>query len=161
MHRERLLLLFPRGWQARYGQEFLETLEHRPLTVRDIVDILFGALDAWLSADVRNVTVSPTAHPGGGIMSLKSLMPCDREARAVTPRDALTGAAVMLVGALVFKALARASTTAFPAASHVLADLAFLGPFTISMPFWLMKGQPWKAQTVIVGGTLAILFLIG
>jgi hypothetical protein len=29
------------------------------------------------------------------------------------------------------------------------------------MPFWLMKGQPWKAQTVIVGGTLAILLLIG
>jgi hypothetical protein len=29
------------------------------------------------------------------------------------------------------------------------------------MPFWLMKGQPWKAQVVIIGGTFALLVLIG
>ena len=32
---------------------------------------------------------------------------------------------------------------------------------TISMPFWLMKGQPWKAQVVIVGVTLTMLIAIG
>jgi hypothetical protein len=30
----------------------------------------------------------------------------------------------------------------------------------ISMPFWMLKGQPWKAQVVIVGGTLALLVAI-
>jgi uncharacterized oligopeptide transporter (OPT) family protein len=29
------------------------------------------------------------------------------------------------------------------------------------MPFWLMKGQPWKAQVAIVGGTTAFLIVIG
>jgi len=33
-------------------------------------------------------------------------------------------------------------------------------PFVISMPFWLMRGTNWKAQTAIVGGTLAILVVI-
>jgi hypothetical protein len=28
---------------------------------------------------------------------------------------------------------------------------------TISLPFWLIKGQPWKAQVAIVGVTLMLL----
>jgi len=161
MRHDRLLLLFPPGWRARYGDEFLATLEQRSLNSRQVIDILFGALDAWLSADVRNVSASRAVAHEGGLMSLKSLMVCERPPTAVTPRDALVGAAVMLAGSIVFKVLARASTDVFPAASHTLTDLAFLAPFTLSMPFWLMKGQPWKAQTAIVGGTLAILLLIG
>jgi len=161
MRPDRLLRLFPPGWRARYGDEFLATLEHRSLNSRQVIDILFGALDAWLSADVRRVSASGAAAHEGGLISLKSLTVCERQPTAVTPRDGLIGAGVMLAGSLVLKTLARASTDAFPAASHVLADLAFLAPFTLSMPFWLMKGQPWKAQTVIVGGTLAILLLIG
>jgi hypothetical protein len=158
---EYLLRLYPPAWRARYGQEFLAALEHHSLGIQGVVDILFGALDAWLSIDVRNVTAARGAGSEGELMSLKSSVLCRRESVSVTPGDALAGAAVMLVGSLIFKTLARASTATFPVASHVLTDLAFLGPFTLSMPFWLMKGQPWKAQTAIVGGTLAILLLIG
>jgi hypothetical protein len=161
MRHEHWLLLYPPTWRARYGQEFLATLEHHSLGIREVIDVLFGALDAWLSSDVRNATVSRLTPSEGGLMTLKSLLACEQKAASVTPRDALVGAAVMLVGSLVFKIMARASTAAFPTASQVLMDLAFLGPFTLSMPFWLMKGQPWKAQTVIVGGTLAMLVLIG
>ena len=161
MRPERLLLLYPPRWRARYGDEFVAILEHRSLGIRDVVDILFGALDAWLSADLRSVAAARTTSHDGGLMSLKSLLVCEPRPTAVTPRDGLIGAAVMLAGSFLFKTLARASTGAFPVASHVLADLAFLGPFTLSMPFWLMKGQPWKAQTVIVGCTLTILLLIG
>ena len=161
MRYERLLLLYPPAWRARYRDEFLAMLEHRSLDSRQLIDVVLGALDAWVSADVRNMSASRTVPHEGGLMSLKSLLVCERQPKAVTPRDALIGAVVMLVGSLIFKTTARASASAFPAASHVLTDLAFLGPFTLSMPFWLMKGQPWKAQTVIVGGTLAILLLIG
>ena len=30
----------------------------------------------------------------------------------------------------------------------------------LSMPFWLMKGQPWKAQCAIIGGTVLFLTVI-
>jgi hypothetical protein len=76
-------------------------------------------------------------------MLLKGLS-CGRTTGGVTPRDGLYGAAVMVAVALLFKALA-------------LNELSFPVAFTASMPFWLMKGQPWKAQVVIVGGTLALL----
>ena len=39
----------------------------------------------------------------------------------------------------------------------VLLSIAFFGSLTLSMPFWLTKGQPWKAQAVILGTTLVIL----
>lgn len=161
MRRDHLLLLYPAAWRARYGQEFLATIADRSVGIQDVIDILFGALDAWLSSDVRNATVSRVAPIEGVPMTLKSLVGCERKTATVTPRDALVGAVVMLVGSLLFKILARASTAALPMVSHVLTELAFLGPFTLSMPFWLMKGQPWKAQTLIVGGTLTILVLIG
>ncbi|HEY7291779.1 MAG TPA: hypothetical protein VH583_18215 [Vicinamibacterales bacterium] len=161
MRHEHLLLLYPPGWRARYGQEFLATLEDGSLTVREVIDIVFGAFDAWLSTDVRRMSVPRLAPDEGGSMMLESWLTCEREAAAVTPRDGLIGAAVILIGSLTFKILARASTTVLPTASHVLMDLAFVGPFTLSMPFWLMKGQPSKAQTLIVGVTLAILVFIG
>ena len=44
---------------------------------------------------------------------------------------------------------------------EILTNLSFPGSLTLSMPFWVMKGQPWKAQVVIVGVTLALLIAIG
>ena len=68
-------------------------------------------------------------------------------ARGVTPRDGVVGAAVMIAGAWACKALGQ-PTLAFPLS------------FTLSMPFWLMKGTPWRAQAAIVGVTSALLVLI-
>jgi hypothetical protein len=30
----------------------------------------------------------------------------------------------------------------------------------LSMPFWLLKGQPWRAQVVLIGGILLVLTAI-
>ena len=45
----------------------------------------------------------------------------------------------------------------WPVTGDVLMNVAFMGTLTLSMPFWLMKGQPWKAQAVIVGTTFILL----
>jgi hypothetical protein len=42
-----LLRTYPRTWRARYGDEFMAVLE-QGLTWRGAVDVLFGALDAWV-----------------------------------------------------------------------------------------------------------------
>ncbi len=44
-----LLRLYPRWWRRRYGAEALDILEARPFTLTALVDLLAGALDAWLS----------------------------------------------------------------------------------------------------------------
>ncbi len=58
-------------------------------------------------------------------------------------------------------ASAAAMHQGLPLTGDLLKSLVFPAAFTLSMPFWLMKGQPWKAQVAIVGGTLALLGLIG
>jgi len=42
----RLVSLYPAPWRARYEDEFLAVLESRPLTLRDRLDVVAGALDA-------------------------------------------------------------------------------------------------------------------
>ena len=44
---------------------------------------------------------------------------------------------------------------------EVLKGLAFPVSMTVSMPFGITKGQPWRAQAVVLGGTLVFLILIG
>jgi hypothetical protein len=92
---------------------------------------------------------------------LKSLMVCESKAR-YTQRDGLIGAGVMLMATLVLTLAGVAARRAgYPVAAELLISLSFPVSLNLSMPFWLMKGQPWKAQAVIVGGTTLLLFVIG
>ena len=43
-----LIRLYPRHWQARYGDELADLIESRPLRPFDLLDIALGALDAHL-----------------------------------------------------------------------------------------------------------------
>ena len=158
-----LLLLYPRAWRQRYGEEFLTIIGQGSLRLSEVIDIASGAIDAWLSADVRRTTLASQTTPvEGGSMSLKTLLICEPKHVGVTPRDGLIGAAIMLGAALLFRLLSVSTIRAgFPLAGELLKSLVFPGSFTISMPFWLMKGQPWKAQLAIIGGTLVILVLLG
>lgn len=48
----RLVRLYPQAWRERYGEEFLALLEERPASVKDLLDVARGALDAWLRPQV-------------------------------------------------------------------------------------------------------------
>lgn len=43
-----LVRLYPKGWRERYGPEIEALTEHRPVTVRSILDLLRGVIDAHL-----------------------------------------------------------------------------------------------------------------
>ena len=154
----RLLRLYPRAWRDRYGEEFLSTVGDRTLTTQDVIDIFAGAIDAWLSADVQRVTRMAAARVGGEPMTMKSLALCQPASARYSTGDALIGAAVMLGATFVFLVLGVAAGRAsWPVTADVLTSLAFPASLSLSMPFWLLKGQPWKAQVVMTGGTLALL----
>ena len=74
----------------------------------------------------------------------------------------MIGAAVMIASSIV---LVLIGTVLKQSGAETLSDsvfnLGFLVSFAVSQPFWLTKGQPWKAQVVILGGTLVFLFAIG
>ncbi len=166
----RLLRLYPPAWRARYGDEFLATVGDEPLSARNVFDIVMVAIDAWLSADVRNATRAWSAADGGGTAKavngggmpmLKTMLQCGRTRSGVTPRDGLIGAGVMLAASFGLSGLGiLAYRSGYPAMGEALKGLAFPASFTVSMPWWLMKGSPWRAQGVIIGVTLLILIAL-
>jgi hypothetical protein len=163
---DRLLHLFPRAWRERYGDEFLATAGSGPLNMQQFVDIVSAAIDAWLSTDVRNATGTFHAVPSGGKsmipMTLNSLIACERRNARYTKRDALIGAGVAIGASLLFSMSGIAARRAgWPMTGDILVQVSFPVSWTLSMPFWLMKGQPWKAQVAIVGATLVLLGAAG
>jgi len=160
---QRLLRLYPRAWRERYGEEFLATVGHDSLRLQQVIDIVSGAIDAWLSTDVRHATAPSSVEPsGGGPMTLKYLTACERHQARYTMRDSWIGAGVMLAATLILVVAGIGARHAgWSVTGEMLVSLAFPGSLTLSMPFWVMKGQPWRAQVVIVGGTLALLIAIG
>jgi hypothetical protein len=61
----RVLRLYPRPWRERYLDEVADLLAARPPTLRDQVDLLRGALDAWLHPQV---TARSSANDDGPIV---------------------------------------------------------------------------------------------
>ena len=163
MRAERLLRLYPRAWRERYADEFLETVGHSALRLQQVIDIVSGAIDAWLSPDVRRATATgQTDANKGEPKMLKSMLVCGRSELRYTTRDALIGAGVML--GLTFLSLwlaAAARSNGWPVAAEMLTSVGFFVAQIVSMTFWLLKGQPWKAQTVLVGSTVGALLAIG
>ena len=156
---EHLLRLYPRAWRERYGEEFLATVGHGTLRLQQVVDIVSGAIDAWFSADVRSATAAERgAKRGGTPMALKSLLDCGRTTPRYTRRDSLIGASVMLFGTLILTVAGLAARrSGWPATGEILKGMAFPGSLTLSMPFWVLRGQPWRAQVALVGAMLLLL----
>jgi hypothetical protein len=157
---ERLLRLYPRAWRARYEDEFRALLGDQRLHPQQVIDVVSGAIDAWLSSDVRNVVLSERATDGGGTAMTKLAMCGERNLRFTT-RDSLLGAGVLIASTAVLTALALAARgQGWPVLSYVLTIFAFPGSVMLSMPFTFLKGQPWRAQVVFIGGILVVLAVI-
>ena len=162
-----LLRLYPPAWRARYGEEFLATVGDDVLQFRQVFDIVMVAIDAWVSSDVRKATrdykVAPEGllNGGGGLPMLKAIMACGNKRSGVTLRDGLIGAVVMLAISILCSGTGIVlHRSGWPVTGEILKGLAFPASFTVSMPWWLMKGTPWKAQAVIIGGTTLFLVVI-
>ncbi len=95
-------------------------------------------------------------------MTLKSMLVCTPTKVRATRRDSLIAAGVMLGATLLFASIGVAARReGWAIAAEVFLNFGFLGALTLSMPFWLMKGQPWRAQVVVVSTTFALLVAIG
>lgn len=157
MTAQRLLRLYPRAWRHRYGDEFLAVVGPGRVTLQQAIDIVSGAIDAWLSTDVDTATRFATARGGSMIRTVV----CRKPGPRYTTRDSLIAAAMMLAltSAFAFSGIV-ASREGWTIASKMLLNLSFIVPFTVSMPLWLMKGQPLKAKAVLIGTTVAFLVAI-
>jgi hypothetical protein len=156
----RLLGLYPRAWRDRYGDEFLELLGEESLSLQATIDIVAGAIDARLGG-VRPAGQKPAADGAvgtdrGGLML--RMMACESKKLRMSTTDALISAGIILamavVGSVAGVWLRRAG---LDQAAEFVLYMTFPFSLVVSMPFSFLKGQPWRAQAAIVGGTTMIL----
>ncbi len=65
-----LLRLYPGRWRARYGEEVSALLEARAMTWRDRLDLVRGALDAWIHPPTPSRVPVVAALVGGGLWTV-------------------------------------------------------------------------------------------
>ncbi|HEY7474032.1 MAG TPA: hypothetical protein VH679_03410 [Vicinamibacterales bacterium] len=165
MKADRLLRLYPRAWRERYGDEFLELVGDRPLTVAQLIDSVSGAIDAHLSSDVRATTVARRSdirlEGEAAVLNTPKIVCYHDIAAPFSKRDAWIGAAVMIAATAVFSTAGILfDRVGYEALGDAAKAFAFPASLLLSMPFTYVKGQSWRAQCVLVGIPLAILALI-
>jgi hypothetical protein len=163
MRPEQLLRLFPRGWRARYGDEFLAVAGNEHLGPRQMIDIAACAIDAWTSSEVRRATreFRSDGSPGEQLMSKTLMTSCGSAGVALNRRDAWLCALAMIGGSFLFSIVGiLAKRSGFEAAGETLVSIAFTGSLLLAMPFTYLKGKSWRAQLLLVGLPLLLLVLI-
>lgn len=157
-----LLRLYPRAWRDRYGEEFVHVVGPRPLSVQQSVDIMMGAIDAWLSRSVRaGVRGSTAGAANGGTKMIQQMkLRCAVAQPRYTTRDGLISAGVLLLGSVLLSGAGILfSRQDYPVIGDILKSLAFPVAMTISMPFAILKGQPRKAVIFTMIVSLGLLFI--
>jgi hypothetical protein len=149
MTAEQLVRLYPPAWKARYGEEFVAMVGSGSLRTQQVIDIVSGAIDAWLSREAR-----------GGTVNARSFL-CIQSKPRYSVRDGLIGGIVLVLAVATFalvEGLARRSGFALTAGTiHVVATPAAV---TLSMPFWALKGQSRRVQLAVIGFTICFAVVI-
>jgi hypothetical protein len=131
-----------------------------PLQVQQTVDIVMGAIDAWLSIDVRRSAANSsvaTTHRGAVMLNVLKAGCGDSKPR-MTTADAWLSAAVFLGGTCLMLAIGTAAgRLGYPELGGALKSLSFSVALALSMPFSFMKGQPRRAQAAVLAVVLLIL----
>jgi hypothetical protein len=150
-----LLILYPRAWRRRYGDEVAEMLAGRGFSLRTSVDLVAGAIDVWLhpSETLAAARMSQSEQEEKNMLNRIARLACDLP-EGVSAIDQWKSAGVMIGGTVIltlaWMALRRGIGN--PPYMDALGVMPFLIPFLFSMRYTYLKGRPASVQAVFIGG---------
>lgn len=155
-----LLKLYPPGWRRRYGHEFLELVGAQRFSIGMAIDVMAGAIDAWIHPQMSAVVRHAPAQQGEEKMLARMMkLRCAGYGPNVTASDQWKSAGVML-GLTVLLTLgwmwlhARAGDNPY---LDALSLMPFLAALLASMRYTYLKGRSAATQAIFIGGNLALL----
>ena len=161
-----LLKLYPPRWRRRYGQELKELVAAQPFSIAAVIDIIAGAIDAWIYPQLSTGHRATPDTKGEAAMVAKMMqLKCAGYGPKVTTADALKGAGVTLGGTVVTLLLVRSARQQFDANSYIesLLLMAFFVPVLLGLRHTSLKGRSGTVQAIFIVGmivVLAAMFLI-
>ncbi len=156
-----LLGLYPPRWRRRYGDEFRALIGSQPFSLHATIDLIAGAIDAWL--EPQKIPM-PRDERQEGVTMIGAMMKlgCARTGVRVTREDAWKSLAVNLGGTLLLTALWMTLHIRLGDRTWVdsFSAMAFLVPYLFSLRYTSLKGRSLATQSIFIGGMILILTLI-
>ena len=155
-----LLKLYPPRWRRRYGAELADFVAAQRFSIRGALDLLAGAVDAWLNPQLTPLASEMT----GGVSMVARLMhlECAGYATHITGSDRRRNAAINIGGtlalALLWLALVWLSKSrGFSGQAYLLAaaPMTYLLPYLIGLRHTTLKGRSSLAQAIVIGSLSA------
>jgi hypothetical protein len=164
-----LVKLYPRRWRERYGAELADLVAAQPVSIAAAVDLIGGAIDAWLHPQV----IPPPVPDSKGdvtmtasILQLKCVGYGPNISAADRARNATMNIAGTLALVLVWLALVWIWKHQHLAGTDYLMSLlpmTYLVPYLVGLRYTSLKGRSGVAQATVIAGisatTAAILLL--
>ena len=156
-----LLALYPPRWRRRYGDELRDLIGSQPFSLHAAIDLVAGAIDAWL--EPQKISLQPDATQEGVTMiGTMMKLGCAGSGERVTREDAWKSLAVNLGGTLFLTALWMAMHVRLGDRTYVdaFSAMAFLVPYLFSLRYTSLKGRSLRTQSIFIGGMILVLMLI-
>jgi hypothetical protein len=158
-----LLKLYPPRWRRRYGEELSALVGAQPFSIGNTIDLIAGAIDAWIHPQMTAVVQPAPAAKGEATMIGKMMkLRCAGYGPDVTKADQWKSAAVM-VGVTLVLTLAwmwlRVKTHDDPYVES-FSIMPFFAGMIVSMRYTYLKARSAAVQAIFIGGTLAMMTLI-
>lgn len=161
-----LLKLYPAAWRARYGDEMTALLEARRMTPRDGVDLVRGAIDAWLHPATPSLVPAGAALLGGGLWTIVAVgvlaqpVPLDWPGHLLETVPLATVAAVSLLvaatGCLLRSGEASSRLRAFATGLLVVGCVTWIAMLAGTLLGWVSGPALGAAQTAAMAGIAAV-----
>ena len=107
-----LIRLYPPAWRRRYGRELAELLAAQPTSFRTAVDLVAGAVDAWLNPQSSTAVTTADAKGAGAMLPKMLQLRCGGYGPDVTTADNLKAAAMTIGGTLALVGVLTAAIRA-------------------------------------------------
>jgi hypothetical protein len=156
-----LIRLYPPAWRRRYGRELAELIAVQPMSFRTAVDLVAGAVDAWLNPQSSTAVTTTDAKGAGAVLPKMLQLRSGGQGPDVTVADSLKAAAVTIGGTLALVAVLTGFIKLYgknPFES--LLAMGWLVPFLFSQHYTYLKGHPARVQAVLIGAPAVIVIAI-
>jgi hypothetical protein len=154
-----LLKLYPPAWRRRYGDEFLELVGAQRFSFGNAIDVMAGAIDAWIHPQMSAMVPRAPTEGGEPNMLARMKFRCAGYGPNVSATDQWKSLAAMLAGTVVL-------TLGWMWAHRQMGDnpyvdslslMPFLAAMLFSLRYTYLKERSAATQAVFVAGNVLLL----
>jgi hypothetical protein len=157
-----LIKLYPPAWRRRYGRELAELISTQPASFGTAIDLVAGAVDAWLNPQSSTAAMAADAKGARAMVPKMLKLRCAGYGPDVTAADARKAAAVMIGGSLALVAALTGAMARYGKNPYLdsLLLMSWLVPFAFSQRYTSLKGRPRGVQAVLIGSQATIVIAL-